>query len=67
MTTSEELVTVAMWMMIIGGAVGLFGLWTILQSAIDVNRGDLAKPLTIVGMCLFLVGGFLQYQWGTYW
>ena len=58
MTTSEELVTVAMWMMIIGGAVGLFGLWTILQSAIDVNRGDLAKPLTIVGMCLFLVGGF---------
>ena len=67
MTTSEELVTVAMWMMIIGGAVGLFGLWTILQSAIDVNRGDLAKPLTIVGTCLFLVGGFLQYPWGTYW
>ena len=29
--------------------------------------GDLAKPLTIVGMCLFLVGGFLKYQWGTYW
>jgi len=26
MTTSEELTTVAMWMMIIGGAVGLFGL-----------------------------------------
>jgi len=67
MTTSEELVTVAMWMMIIGGAVGLFGLWTILQSSLDVNRGDLAKPLTIVGMCLFFVGGFLQYQWGTYW
>jgi len=56
-----------MWMMIIDGAVGLFGLLTILQSAVDAHRGDLAKPLTIVGMCLFLVGGFLQYQWGTYW
>jgi len=27
MTTSQELATAAMWMMIIGGAVGLFGLW----------------------------------------
>jgi hypothetical protein len=67
MTTSEELVTVAIWMMIIGGAVSFFGLWTIFQSTVDVNRGDLAKPLTIVGMCLFLVGGFLKYQWGTHW
>ncbi len=67
MTTSQELATVAMWMMIIGGAVASFGLWTILQSGVDVNRGDLAKPLTIIGMCLFLVGGFLQYQWGRYW
>ncbi len=67
MTTSEELATVAMWMMIIGGAVGLYGLSTILLSAVDVNRGDLAKPLAIVGIGLFLLGGFLDYRWGTYW
>ena len=67
MTTSEELATVAMWMMITGGAVGLFGLWMILLSAVDINRGDLAKPLTIVGIGLFLLGGFLDYRLGTYW
>ena len=67
MTTSQELATAAMWMMIIGGAVGLFGLWAILYSTMDVNRGDLAKPLTIVGTCLCLVVGVLKYQWGTYW
>ncbi|MEE8139496.1 MAG: hypothetical protein V3T66_01155 [Alphaproteobacteria bacterium] len=67
MTTSEELATVALWMMIIGGAVGLFGMATIIQSTVDVNRGDLAKPLTIVGVGLFLLGAFLKYRWGTYW
>jgi len=67
MTTSQELAKVAMWMMITGGAVGLFGLWMILLSAVDINRGDLAKPLTIVGICLFLLGGILDYRWGTYW
>ncbi len=67
MTTSEELATVALWMMIIGGAVGLFGMATISQSTVDVNRGDLAKPLTIVGVGLFVLGAFLKYRWGTYW
>ncbi|MEE9290954.1 MAG: hypothetical protein V3U99_08050 [Alphaproteobacteria bacterium] len=67
MTTSEELATVALWMMIIGGAVGLFGMAVIVQSTVDVNRGDLAKPLTIVGVGLFLLGAFLKYRWGTYW
>ena len=67
MTTSEELATVALWMMIIGGSVGLFGLVVIIQSTVDVNRGDLAKPLTIVGLGLFLLGAFLKYRWGTYW
>ena len=67
MTTSEELATVALWMMIIGGAVGLFGMAVIVQSTVDVNRGDLAKPLTIVGVGLFLLGAFLKYRWATYW
>ena len=67
MTTSQELVTAAMWMMIIGCAVGLFGLWAILYSTMDVNRGDMAKPLTIVGLGMFLLGVFLKYRWGTYW
>ena len=67
MTTSEELATVALWMMIIGGAVGLYGMAVIVQSTVDVNRGDLAKPLTIVGVGLFLLGAFLKYRWGTYW
>ena len=67
MTTSEELANVAFWMMIVGGGVGLFGLLAIIQSTVDVNRGDLAKPLTIVGLGLFFLGAFLRYRWGTYW
>jgi len=45
--------TIALWMMIIGGLVGVIGLWTVFQSADGMNRGDLAKPLTIVGVALF--------------
>ena len=66
MTTSEELATVAMWMMIIGGLVGVGGLSTILMSD-GLDRGDLSKPLTIVGFGLFLLGAFLNYRWGSYW
>ena len=66
MTTSEELLTAAMWMMIIGGMVGVIGLVTILRSD-GLDRGDLSKPLTIVGFGLFFLGAFLNYRWGTYW
>ncbi|MCH8918825.1 MAG: hypothetical protein IIC52_12310 [Proteobacteria bacterium] len=67
MTSSQELANVAFWMMVIGGAVGAFGLVAILYSTMDVNRGDMAKPLTIVGLGMFLLGVFLKYRWGTYW
>ncbi len=67
MTNSEDLATFAMWMMIIGGAVGLFGLATIIQTADGKNQSDLSKPLTIVGLCIFFLGVFLVYRWGTYW
>ncbi len=67
MTSSAELANVAFWMMVIGGAVGFFGLVTIMYSTMDVNRGDMAKPLTIVGLGMFLLGAFLKYRWGTYW
>ena len=67
MTTSEELATVALWMMIIGGGVGLFGLLSVIQSQHGASRGDLAKPLTIVGFAIFFLGAFLKYRWGTYW
>ena len=66
MTTSEELATVALWMMIIGGLVGVVGLSTILLSN-ALDRGDLSKPLTIVGFGLFLLGMFLNHRWGSYW
>ena len=67
MTPSEGMESVVMWMMIAGGMVGVFGLVTVIRSANSLNRGDLSKPLIIVGFGLFLLGGFLQYQWGTYW
>ncbi|TDI64741.1 MAG: hypothetical protein E2O90_09100 [Alphaproteobacteria bacterium] len=67
MTSSAELANVAFWMMVIGGVVGAFGLVAILYSTMDVNRGDMAKPLTIVGLGMFLLGAFLKYRWGTYW
>jgi hypothetical protein len=66
MTTSAELATVAMWMMIIGGMVGVIGLVTILKSD-RLDRGDLSTPLTIVGFGLFFLGVFLDYRWGTFW
>ena len=66
MTTSEEMAIIAMWMMIVGGMVGFFGLAAIIQSASGVNRGDMSKPLTIVGLGLFLLGGFLQFRWGAF-
>ena len=67
MINSEELATAAMWMMIIGGMVGVTGLVTIIQTADGMDRGDLAKPMTIIGFGLFLLGVFLDYRWGTYW
>lgn len=66
MTNSEELATVALWMMIIGGLVGLGGLATILLSD-GLDRGDLSKPMTIVGFGLLFLGMFLNHRWGTYW
>ncbi len=66
MTTSEELLTAALWMMIMGGAVGVIGLVSVLCSD-SGGRGDLSKPLTLMGFGLFFLGVFFDYQWGTYW
>ncbi len=66
MTTSEEMEAIALWMMIVGGGVSVFGIGAIVLSADGLGRGDLSKPLTIIGICLFLLGGFLKYRWGIY-
>jgi hypothetical protein len=66
MTTSEEILTAALWMMIIGGMVGLVGLGAIFKSD-GLDRGDLSKPLTIVGFGIFFLGAFFDYRLGTYW
>lgn len=66
MTSSEELATVAMWMMIIGGLVGVIGISTILLSD-GMDRGDLSKPMTIIGFGLLFLGMFLNSRWGSYW
>jgi hypothetical protein len=66
MTTSEELLMAAMWMMIIGGVVGVIGLVSIFSSD-GQSRGDLSKPLMLVGFGLFSLGAFVDYQWGSYW
>ncbi|MDX1483548.1 MAG: hypothetical protein R3229_03605 [Alphaproteobacteria bacterium] len=66
MTTSEQMATIAMWMMIIGGLAGAAGLWTIFMSD-GLDRGNLSKPMALVGLGLFFIGGFLKYRWGTYW
>ena len=68
MTTSEELAQVAIWMMGGGGVVTLFAMAAILMSSgAGVDRGDLAKPLGLVGLGTFLLGAYLNYRWGTYW
>lgn len=66
MTNSEDLASVALWMMIIGGVGGLIGLAAIFKSD-GLDRGDLSKPLTIVGLGLFFLGMFLDYRWGSFW
>jgi hypothetical protein len=66
MTTSEEMLAVAMWMMILGGTTAVIGLMAVLVSD-SRGRGDLSKPLTFIGTAIFLLGVFFDYQWGTFW
>jgi hypothetical protein len=66
MTTSEELATLAMCMMMIGGMVGVVGLVTILRSD-GLDRGGLSKPLTIVGLGILFLGVFFDYRFNTFW
>ncbi|MDX1484521.1 MAG: hypothetical protein R3229_08570 [Alphaproteobacteria bacterium] len=65
MTTSEEMATVAVWMMWGGGIVTVFAIGAAMLSGTAVSRGDLAKPLAIVGACTAFLGAFLYYRWST--
>lgn len=56
-----ELVKIAVWMMIIGGAalgIGVLGMY--LANGTD-SRGSLSKPLTIIGLGFLMVGVFLDH------
>lgn len=66
MFSSQDLATIAMLMMIVGAVGGLIGVAAILKSD-GLDRGDLSKPLVIVGVGLFFLGVFLDYRWGTFW
>jgi len=57
---------IAIWMMTGGGIVAVFAIIAILGTRRGVDRGDLTKPLAIVGLGAFLVELFIYYQWGSY-
>ena len=67
MANTEDILTVAMWLMALGGILAVFGLGCILLARHGDDRGGLAKPLTLVGLALFAIGFFLDQRWGSNW
>ncbi len=67
MANTEEIMTVAVWLMAGGGILAAFGLAAIFHARHGDDRGGLSKPLTLVGLALFAIGYFLDHRWGSYW
>lgn len=67
MANSQDIVTVAVWLMAGGGILTVFGLGSLWLARFADDRGGLAKPLTLVGVALFVIGYVLDQRWGTYW
>jgi hypothetical protein len=67
MSNTEEIMTVAIWLMAGGGIMAVFGLIAIVHAWHGDDRGGLSKPLTLVGLALFAIGFFLDQRWGSYW
>jgi hypothetical protein len=67
MSNTEEIMTVATWLMAGGGIMAVFGLISIVHARYGDDRGGLSKPLTLVGLALFAIGFFLDQRWGSYW
>jgi len=66
MTTSAEMAEFALWMMVGGGIVFVFGVAAHFLSGVALDRGTLVKPLTIVGLAICLIGAFLRYSMGYF-
>lgn len=67
MSNTQEILTVAMWLMAGGGILAVFGVGAILLARYGDDQGGLAKPLALVGLALFAIGFFLDQRWGSYW
>lgn len=67
MANTEEIMTVALWLMAGGGILAVFSLAVIMLARHGDDRGGLSKPLMLVGIALFAIGYFLDQRWGTYW
>jgi hypothetical protein len=67
MANSQDIVTVAAWLMAGGGILTVFGLaaWALARYADD--RGGLSKPVAMVGVAIFVIGYVLEQRWGSYW
>lgn len=67
MSNTQEILTVAVWLMAGGGILAVFGFGAILLARYGDDQGGLSKPLTLVGLALFAIGYFLDQRWGSYW
>ncbi|MEE8213978.1 MAG: hypothetical protein V3U99_04530 [Alphaproteobacteria bacterium] len=67
MLNSQEVIAVALWLMVGGGILAVFGIAAAMLGRSSVDRGGLSKPLALVGVALFIVGLYLDQGWIGPW
>ncbi len=67
MLNSKEVIAVALWMMVGGGVLAVFGIAAAMLGRSAGDRGGLSKPLALVGVAIFIIGAYLDQRWGSPW
>jgi hypothetical protein len=67
MSNSQEIMTVALWLMAGGAILAVFGIAAAVMARSEGDRGGLSKPLAIVGVAIFIIGTYLNHHWGSPW
>ena len=67
MSSSTEIASFGIWLMVGGGVMAIFGFVAEMIARTANDRGGMSKVVCIVGTAIFLLGAFFDYRWGTYW